>query len=99
MVSVIELACAEYGQDKVDLMVKATENGRSLTYFENPESLPSLQTLREKSDVDENKDKNPDSLEDTSAYNQLKVLMRRGFIKSKRDSVRQTNFSEIFTLI
>lgn len=44
--SVIELACGEYGHDKVDLMIKATENGRSLTYFENPESLPSLQSLR-----------------------------------------------------
>lgn len=47
----------------------------------------SMFSVLEKSDVDDNKDANPDSLEDTSALNQLKVLMRRGFIKTKRDSV------------
>lgn len=43
---VIELACGEYGEDKMDIMVKATINGKSLNYFENSEMLPSMQTLR-----------------------------------------------------
>lgn len=43
---VIELACAEYGLDKIDMMKKATMNGTSLTYYEDPGALPSLDVLR-----------------------------------------------------
>lgn len=43
--AVIELASGEYGDDKIDLMVKATENGKSLTYFEK-QNLPTAQQLR-----------------------------------------------------
>ncbi|KAI7815560.1 ABC subfamily G member 1 [Rhyzopertha dominica] len=86
---VIELACAEYGLDKIDMMKKATMNGTSLTYYEDPGALPSLDVLRaaKKAELDDN-DKlgENNSLEDTSSCNQLKVLLRRGFIKAKRDS-------------
>lgn len=73
-------------------MVKATQNGSSLAYFERPDLLPCLQTLREKNSYDEEdvlKDNNS-NLEETSAFNQLKVLLRRGLLKSKRDSVSKT---------
>lgn len=85
----IELACGEYGQDKVDIMVKAAQNGASLAYFDRPDLLPCLQTLREKNELDEDDVlKDNSKLEKTSAFNQLKVLLKRGFLKSKRDSVR-----------
>jgi hypothetical protein len=32
-VAVIELACGEYGQEKVDKMVEGTDNGRCLSWF------------------------------------------------------------------
>lgn len=85
----IELSCGEYGDDKVDIMVKATQNGGSLAYFDRPDLLPCLETLREKNGLDNDDDalKDNDKLEDTSAFNQLKVLLRRGFLKAKRDSV------------
>lgn len=42
----IELSCGEYGNDKIDIMVNAMENGKCLQWFENPQFLPSLQKLR-----------------------------------------------------
>lgn len=87
-IAVIELACGEYGADKVDIMVKATQNGTSMAYFDRPDLLPCLQTLREKNALDDqDAEKDNHKLEETSAFNQLKVLLRRGFLKSKRDSV------------
>lgn len=69
-------------------MVKATQNGSSLAYFDRPDLLPCLQTLREKNSLDEDDIlKDNHKLEETSALNQLKVLLKRGFLKSKRDSV------------
>ncbi|KAJ8930259.1 hypothetical protein NQ314_016952 [Rhamnusium bicolor] len=41
---IIELACGEYGVDKVDEMIKATNNGKSLTYFNEPEMLTNTLT-------------------------------------------------------
>lgn len=43
---VIEVACEEHGRDKIDDMIRATNNGRSLDYFEKPDMLRNLQTLR-----------------------------------------------------
>lgn len=72
----------------MDIMVKTTENGSSLSYFDRPDMLPSLETLREKNDQnDEDILSDNRKLEETSALNQLKVLLKRGFLKSKRDSV------------
>lgn len=72
----------------MDIMVKATENGSSLSYFDRPDMLPSLETLREKNDLnDEDILSDNRKLEETSAFNQLKVLLKRGFLKSRRDSV------------
>ncbi|KAF2879706.1 hypothetical protein ILUMI_26469 [Ignelater luminosus] len=82
---VIELACAEYGEDKIKTMVEATNNGKNLQWFDKPEFLPSLRKLREthKSIAEKSKGGH---LQSTSQANQLKILLRRGFLKSKRDS-------------
>lgn len=69
-------------------MIKAAQNGSSLAYFDRPDLLPCLQTLREKNELDDcDVLKDNSKLEKTSAFNQLKVLLKRGFLKSKRDSV------------
>lgn len=92
------MACGEYGLDKVDIMVKATQNGTSLAYFDRPDLLPCLQTLREKNGLDDDDVilKDNTKLEGTSAFNQLQVLLRRGFTKSKRDSVSRYHVVEGF---
>ena len=38
---VIEIACEEYGSEVIDEMVKAADNGKSLTYF-NKDVYPAL---------------------------------------------------------
>lgn len=81
---VIELACGEYGEDKMQTLVLATNNGRNYQWFDKPESLPSLQKLKETHKT-LNEKKNNSHLQSTSQWNQFKVLLRRGFIKSKRD--------------
>ena len=43
--SVIELACGEYGHDKIDLMVHGSKNGITLEWFESPEELPDNKIL------------------------------------------------------
>ncbi|XP_059222107.1 ATP-binding cassette sub-family G member 4 [Stomoxys calcitrans] len=81
---IIELACGEYGQDKVDTLKSASENGSSLTWFNNPESILKASELMRKYPVA--KKTNKRSLEDTSYMNQLSVLMHRGYLKAKRDT-------------
>ena len=34
-ISVIELACGEYGEDKIETLVAGTQNGKSLQWFDN----------------------------------------------------------------
>ncbi|KAK6620945.1 hypothetical protein RUM43_011244 [Polyplax serrata] len=82
---VIELACGEYGEDKIQKMVMATENGKNVSWYENPMEMtvPKYPGLRK--DYFENSRKTK-SLQETSTWNQIKVLMQRGCIKSKRDS-------------
>lgn len=36
---VIELACGEYGEDKIDTMVKASQNGSNVQWFNNSINL------------------------------------------------------------
>ncbi|KAG5883527.1 hypothetical protein JTB14_019294 [Gonioctena quinquepunctata] len=74
----IELACGEYGKDKIEKMIKANANGRSLTYFNN--DLPYMEIK----DDGIKRVKDEDLLA-TSQFHQLRVLLRRGFIKAKRD--------------
>ncbi|XP_005184543.2 ATP-binding cassette sub-family G member 4 [Musca domestica] len=81
---IIELACGEYGQDKVDTLKSASENGNCLTWFDHPEKILKATDLMRKYPVA--KKTNKRSLEDTSYMNQLSVLMHRGYIKAKRDT-------------
>ncbi|CAH0561477.1 unnamed protein product [Brassicogethes aeneus] len=78
---VIELACGEYGQEKINSMIKATGNGNDIRYFKEPEKLSNIQCQKGAS----NDEDNEGGLQATSSCNQLKVLLRRGFIKTKRD--------------
>ncbi|XP_018331815.1 ATP-binding cassette sub-family G member 4 [Agrilus planipennis] len=82
---VIELACDEYGEDKVDILNSASQNGKTLDWFERPEYLPSLNKLRESNQRSQKTPDNSGSLQSTSQWNQLKVLMGRGFLNCKRD--------------
>jgi len=47
-ISVIELACGEYGYDKVDTLKVATENGSCLTWFDNPSAVLRSEVLMRK---------------------------------------------------
>lgn len=44
--TVIELACGEYGEDKVSLLIAGSENGRSLQWFEDLDTLMDAKGLR-----------------------------------------------------
>ncbi|EDW52330.1 GM12092 [Drosophila sechellia] len=81
---IIELACGEYGYDKVDTLKLATENGSCLTWFDNPSAVLRAEVLMRKYPIP--KKTKSRSLEDTSYSNQCSVLLRRGFIKAKRDT-------------
>jgi len=87
---VIELASGEYEQDNIDKMVTGSENGRSLTWFVPPDSHRDSKTtvepmVRLTDPVPSTLKSSSQSLQNTSTWNQLKVLMRRGYIKTKRD--------------
>ncbi|XP_076252828.1 ATP-binding cassette sub-family G member 1 [Rhynchophorus ferrugineus] len=77
---VIELASEEYGRDRVEAMIQRCENGKSLKYFEYPEKI-----LKTDFTGSARLDDDSGDLQATSKLNQLRVLMRRGFIKLKRD--------------
>ncbi|XP_017120884.1 ATP-binding cassette sub-family G member 4 [Drosophila elegans] len=81
---IIELACGEYGYDKVDTLKGAAENGSCLTWFGNPGAVLRSEALMRKYPIP--KKTKSRSLEDTSYSNQCSVLLRRGFIKAKRDT-------------
>ncbi|KAH8395176.1 hypothetical protein KR222_005954 [Zaprionus bogoriensis] len=82
--AVIELACGEYGYDKIDTLKRATENGSCLTWFNNPGSVLRAEALMRKHPIPK-RNKNV-SLENTSFTNQCSVLLRRGYIKARRDT-------------
>lgn len=82
---VIELACGEYGLDKINLMVRSVENGECIQWLKDPSLIMKLEDLRKIYPVSVDS-KNSGALEATSPWNQLKILMRRGFLKSGRDT-------------
>ncbi|XP_055837584.1 ATP-binding cassette sub-family G member 4 [Episyrphus balteatus] len=81
---IIELACGEYGNDKVEILKLATQNGKSLVWFDKPDQILNSEALIKKYPVQ--KRLNKKSLEDTNFFNQLNVLIKRGWIKTKRDT-------------
>lgn len=84
-VAVVELACGEYGIDKIRMMVDSMDNGERTEWFGDPSKVLKLESLRQKFPIRQNS-KNIGSMEATSSLNQLEILMRRGWIKAKRDA-------------
>ncbi|XP_014360791.2 ATP-binding cassette sub-family G member 1 [Papilio machaon] len=84
---IIELACGEYGEDKIEYLTNKAENGRDLSWFEEPEGIPSMEALRKQYPLSvlKEQDSGP-AAEETSQSNQTSVLIKRGFMKAKRDS-------------
>lgn len=44
--AVIELACGEYGEDKLDMLINGSQNGSNLQWFENSAHLMDAKSLR-----------------------------------------------------
>lgn len=83
--TVVELACGEYGMDKIKIMVESMENGDCIDFFSNPDKVHKLETLRQKFPLRQtSKDNGP--LESVNSFHQLQILMRRGWIKTRRDA-------------
>ncbi|KAG4068169.1 hypothetical protein HA402_001594 [Bradysia odoriphaga] len=82
---IIELACGEYGNDKISLMVQSMENGECIQWLNDPSAIMKLEDLRKMYPLSTNSKEN-NALEATSAFNQLKILMKRGFLKMSRDT-------------
>ncbi|XP_012280877.1 ATP-binding cassette sub-family G member 1 [Orussus abietinus] len=83
---VIELACGEYGEDKISTLVTGTQNGKSVQWFSNSVALMDPKSLRAKHPLNDSKIGERRSLQATSPLHQLRVLLKRGYIKCKRDS-------------
>lgn len=83
--TVVELACGEYGNDKIKKMVDSMTNGECIDWFKNPNKVLKLETLRRKYPLKQTSRDNG-SLESTTPYHQLQILMRRGWLKTKRDA-------------
>jgi len=82
---IIELACGEYGEDKIDIMVEEMMNGECLDWFEDPDKVLRLEVLRKKYPLNE-LNMGSGSIHATSKWHQLTVLLKRSLIKAKRDS-------------
>uniref|UniRef100_A0A336M1M3 CSON010477 protein n=1 Tax=Culicoides sonorensis TaxID=179676 RepID=A0A336M1M3_CULSO len=82
---VIELASGEHGPDKIDIMVEHMANGECLDWFADPSRVQKLEVLRKKNPLNV-ESMGSSSLHATSKSHQLKVLLRRSYIKAKRDT-------------
>lgn len=85
-VSVIELACGDYGYEHVNTMVDSMGNGEVLDWFNDPKKILKLEVLRQKYPLKAKTKSDHEGLEATSQFHQVKVLIRRGIIKGKRDA-------------
>ncbi|XP_025419247.1 ATP-binding cassette sub-family G member 4-like [Sipha flava] len=77
---VIELACGDHGNDKIEKMAKEIENGKSLIWT----GLSDLLAINQTGESQE-QSKEINNVHETSFNNQLKCLLHRGFLKCKRD--------------
>lgn len=66
-------------------MVLCMENGECIKWLKDPSLIMKLEDLRKMYPISTNS-KDNGALEATSALNQLKILMKRGFLKSSRDT-------------
>ena len=84
---VIELACGEYGDDKIAMLISGSENGKSTQWFQNTDTLISANNLKALHPIKKHVNlSGKSSLHATSLIHQIKILIERGFIKSKRDT-------------
>lgn len=85
---VIELACGEHGEDKIGTLVNGVNNGRSIKWFANADSLPPTTnvSVSHKSPRLPGKIRCTSSLQETTQLNQLSVIIGRGFTKVRRDA-------------
>lgn len=81
----MELACGEYGTDKIKMMVDRMDNGDSVEWFDDPNKVLKLEVLRQKFPLRQCSKENS-SMEAIPFWSQLSVLMHRGIIKAKRDA-------------
>lgn len=79
------MACGEYGLDKIKTMVESMDNGECIDWFSNPDRVHKLEALRQKYPIRQNSKENG-SLESIDSFHQLQILLRRGWIKTKRDA-------------
>uniref|UniRef100_U5EUI7 Putative the eye pigment transporter n=1 Tax=Corethrella appendiculata TaxID=1370023 RepID=U5EUI7_9DIPT len=82
---VIELASAEYGEDKIQSMVLNMSNGECTDWFSDKSKVLKLEQLRIKYPIAKIEN-GSGNFHATSQFHQLKVLLRRGYIRSKRDT-------------
>ncbi|KAK1121325.1 hypothetical protein K0M31_010625 [Melipona bicolor] len=83
---VIELACGEYGEDKIALLISSSGNGNNTQWFENADALMNVNGLRALDSDEKVVNLNRESgLQATPLTHQIGVLIRRGFIMCKRD--------------
>lgn len=66
-------------------MVDSMDNGDSVEWFESPEKILKLETLRKLIPLQPNVKENC-AMEATPFRSQLEVLLKRGFLKAKRDA-------------
>uniref|UniRef100_A0A182VUV0 ABC transporter domain-containing protein n=1 Tax=Anopheles minimus TaxID=112268 RepID=A0A182VUV0_9DIPT len=82
---VIELACGEHGDDRIQRMVMEMGNGECTEWFTDKRKLLKLEQLRKKYPLKKIIEQNEDLMA-TSQIHQLHVLIKRGIIKAKRDA-------------
>lgn len=82
---VIELACGEHGDDRIQRMVMEMGNGECTEWFTDKRKLLKLEQLRKKHPLKKIIEQSED-LTATSQVHQLQVLIKRGIIKAKRDA-------------
>lgn len=71
--------------DKIDVMVSSMQNGECTEWFRDSSKIMKLEELRQKYPLTKNF-KDSGALEATSSWNQLKILLKRGYIKGRRDA-------------
>lgn len=66
-------------------MVDSMDNGERIEWFADPSKVLKLESLRQKYPIRQNSN-SAGSMQATSQLTQLDILMRRGWIKAKRDA-------------
>lgn len=83
---VIELACGEYGEDKLEILINGITNGRNLQWFDNPGVLKDAKALRAIYPLEKcKKNERGTGQQATSFLYQMKILLKKGFVICRRD--------------